>query len=520
MSSIQESLGFISESTIPTEPIKWLMVTNQRNLFFMLGAGLIMPPAGFGKKYYEDPLLSFPGWIPVFLNQVPKPAISVSVKEKDHLIACVLEISLRSLSGPVKAVQMNGDVEDIDFPKGVTGREAFLLLPAPLPVTFIESVTVETREEKIICEKDASDFDNVDFSSLAIKVLKSAFTRSTNVPWPPHLQINIAERSVPLERPASAGGALAMLAHLSNIGNLAISASRLAFDHGEIEDDLSAYRIIAASGSWFESQQSTNGYSASAQQFWDLVDRLIESRSQSGSLAAMDVVLVGLKESSEKLDANARDGIERLSSDLKGLLGLGEYSITELLERHTKPLPRALILFFLKESCSELLEFRHELLTEYDYISAAILFGIRDRWLGLPIPLRKIPGLRNAGCHRMAVMSHRLVGSSLKFGEPPSRPMSLRELLRDKLWSKKQNEAALVLARKCGWNCISTRVSLGKGSYILEVDSGGMHLILEGEPKAVQSEAIYDCVLKHLAEMPVSEKIEFDVRKLLTGTSS
>ena len=40
-------------STEPNAPTRWLLVTNQRNLLYMLAAGLVMPPKGFGKKDKE-----------------------------------------------------------------------------------------------------------------------------------------------------------------------------------------------------------------------------------------------------------------------------------------------------------------------------------------------------------------------------------------------------------------------------------------------------------------------------------
>ena len=35
-------------------PDSGLLVTNHLNMMYMLAAGLVMPPAGFGDKYYRD----------------------------------------------------------------------------------------------------------------------------------------------------------------------------------------------------------------------------------------------------------------------------------------------------------------------------------------------------------------------------------------------------------------------------------------------------------------------------------
>ena len=117
-------------------------------------------------------------------------------------------------------------------------------------------------------------------------------------------------------------------------------------------------------------------------------------------------------------------------------------------------------------------------------------------------------------------MSHSLAENYLQFGDAPARPISLRELLRDLPWKKPQHEAALLLARKCQWDCIVTRVSLGKGEYRLEVDGQGVHFVLAGEPKAVKTEADYETVLKQIGEKPLPEKIEIAARALLKAPSA
>ena len=84
--------------------LKWRLVTNQRNLFYMLAAGMVMSPKGFGEKYYQDTLSSFPGWIPLFADNVPKAAIDLSVSERHHLIPCIVTIDLKNLHGGLVAM--------------------------------------------------------------------------------------------------------------------------------------------------------------------------------------------------------------------------------------------------------------------------------------------------------------------------------------------------------------------------------------------------------------------------------
>ena len=64
-----------------------------------------------------------------------------------------------------------------------------------------------------------------------------------------------------------------------------------------------------------------------------------------------------------------------------------------------------MILFFLRRDCADLLEFDDDRLNEADRLAAAVLFGLRDGWLGLPLRLRAVPGLSAAVSYRMARMA-------------------------------------------------------------------------------------------------------------------
>ena len=514
---------------------KWCFVTNHLNLFYMLGTGLLMSPAGFGDKYYQDTLNCFPGWLPFFPDSVPKAAIETSVQEKKHLIPCILEVDLGSLQGPVMAIDQQGKITQPRYPEGLTGNEAVLLLPAPLPATWIATVIFESKAHEDACIKDASDFDNVDLSAINLKNAKDLFDKqASNLPWPQQ-STEIQQRDVPLEKPLAAGAILAMLNHLGNSSDLAIDTARLAYDGVGLGSDRSEYRIVSAMKEWTQGNELGKDCGLSAKIYWNLVEGIVQSHANREGGTTLDVVLGQLEKARDNLDEEMRQvkarnnldeemrqGFEKLAGDLKGISRLGDHTITELFERHTKPLPRSLLIFFLRESCSAFLDFRHELLNEYDYVLTAVLFGARERWLGLPTSLRDMPGLKEACCHRMAAMSHQIAETLMDLGTAPARPESLRELLTKQPQLMKHQEAATLLARESGWDCIRTRISIGKGEHKLEVDGTGMiHFILNGEPKAVRTEVDYDAVLQKLAsEIAVPAKLDSDVRALLKGKSA
>ena len=70
----------------PSEaPREGLLATNHLNLLFMLSIGMVPAPGGFGKKYYRDPLGTYPGWVPLFTRKVFGPAIELAKEEADDL---------------------------------------------------------------------------------------------------------------------------------------------------------------------------------------------------------------------------------------------------------------------------------------------------------------------------------------------------------------------------------------------------------------------------------------------------
>ena len=65
---------------------------------YLLAAGLITGPRGFGRKYYRDALGALPGLIPLFAERIPVPVLQEAVAEGPHLrsvIAAITRIAVR-----------------------------------------------------------------------------------------------------------------------------------------------------------------------------------------------------------------------------------------------------------------------------------------------------------------------------------------------------------------------------------------------------------------------------------------
>ena len=217
------------EPALANVPTSGLLVTNHLNLMYMLAAGLVMPPAGFGDKYYADTLGTFPGWIPLFLDFPSKKAIELATSEADYLKPAIVRLDLSRLSGQMMAMSADG-VECRDFRAGVSGAEGMILVPAPLPTSWIEFIAFRTTDEMRGCLSDCEDHHNVALREYKPNSNKDKlFTKATSDPWP--LSNGAVERrSVPLDQPISAGGIMAMLQRFANLDDQAVQAYRISFN--------------------------------------------------------------------------------------------------------------------------------------------------------------------------------------------------------------------------------------------------------------------------------------------------
>ena len=509
-----------------------LLVTNHLNLMYMLAAGLVMPPAGFGDKYYRDPLECFPGWIPLFVDKVPREAIESSVQEAGHLGPTIVRIGLSGMSGSIVGIGEHGSRE-LHFPDQLDGTERVLLFPAPLPTSRIDSIDFESTDIRRACERDAKDFGNVPLEDFKRGLSKTRFTKAPDLPWPPPGEGPAARTAVPLERPLAVGGVMAMLLLFGNLGDRAVRASRDSFDPSDAPlRPFDGYPIPAGLATWVregvapppmppppEADRTTLQRVFQATLFWEVVERVIRWREDAGGAGGAEGVLLDhLAEASERLDPRVQAGIRKLHDTLESLTGLGDATASELFERHDTPLGRAMILFFLRRDGADLLDYRSDRLGEPDWLAAAILFGVRDGWLRLPLRLRNQSGLSAAVSHRMAEMSHRIAGTDLDLGEPPPRVRPLRECLGDSPsgWRRQERDAALALAWARKWDCVNTRIKLGAGEYKLEVKGGSTYLELPGEPRIspeIDRERFFDL----LAEARLDSEGEAKAREKLRG---
>ena len=419
--------------------LKRYLVTNHQNMLYMLAAGMVMGPAGFRGKHYSDLLSVYPGKIPLFYDKIkiPMDVLNHVTNERKYLLPCVATFDLNSLPDPVKTLSEKGDIREPRKTKRKRSDDIAILIPAPLPLTSLLSIHFRSSEDMQAFENAANDVSNVDLSLYSVKVQESLFSFGTKVnPQGQLFGDNGGDDSGGDTYPAfgqALGGVLAILYHAANRSDLGVAAYRVVTGaaHGKDHDLIQNDPILAELPNWVGGGEMSGQADVRARLFWGVIQELVAEQGQERPRTPIDVTFEFLENFDWRQDVKFRSRLEQLTADMRSFGGLGDGTITELLERHKGVLSRSLLLFCLREHCTDLLEFSHPLLDDAECLLAGILFGVRDSWLQLPKELRN-PEMVDYVSFRMADAEWRKRGrkpsEDKMFMQEPPRPEPLREL--------------------------------------------------------------------------------------------
>ena len=238
----------------------WHLATNQLNLMFLLAAGLITGPRGFGRKYYRDAFGAIPGLIPLFSERIPAAVLQEAVAEGSHLRSVIALIDLVALRGPVLAMTPDGKLRARDFPAGLAGDEALLLVPAPLPAHWITTLLFASAQHKTATQAEAAAYANVPLADYKQQVKARLFAGDALLPWPPSpcpasglnpaspplssVTLDLSAITDPSPGHVSAvGAALALLFALGNTGAATAAAARALWALPLASPDASAHPL-------------------------------------------------------------------------------------------------------------------------------------------------------------------------------------------------------------------------------------------------------------------------------------
>jgi len=498
----------------------WRFVTNQSNLLYSFAAGMVMSPGGYGHKYYIDNLQIFPGWIPLFRGRIPEGALSKPIEEGHGRIVCAAVVSLTGMFGRAYGMGNDGVIGEVKLEQGIPEDLEVLFVRAPFPIGRIEKVEFRNKEEKAAYLANEKNYGNIVSGGISLGINAALLKGGDARQWPPEGPSSLMEDEVSVDISQAYGGVCAVLGHLSNRSDYALRAMKVGFDpDSSPEND----RLLNMFAVWCRTGDASKLEDKATRVLFELAERIALARSDDAD--ALDILAEFLEvPGDDSMGDEARERLHALAKDVKKLAGFGDSTISEILGKHTKYFSRAVMLFALREYCSDLLEFRRQvpdtaLFSEKDEVAAAILFGAREGWLGLPAELKNVPGLADAVSHRMVDLAHRMADTGVTFGEAPERPKFLRErfVANGVPFGKIERRAAVEVARKKKWECLRTVVVLGKGDYRMKVDGRGMHIEFEGDAKSVETTVDEERFLEHLAMEADDPSVVKEAMKHLSG---
>lgn len=528
----QESYRAAAGGTDGSPPVDagsqtWLLPTNHLNMLYMLSAGMLMGPAGFGGKHYRDPANVFPGWLPLFRNKVPEAALDESVSERKNLQSCIAGIDIKKVRGPVRLVTRDGNVRDISLPATIDGDVAALLVPAPLPLTLLTRLRFLSEEGRTQFDRFARDDPTIDLARIHIEVLGRSSSETLKMIWPPAQPWTAAapgEGDKPPARGQAIGGVLAMLYHLANRSDLCCSAYRIVTGAGTADDDdaLGRDAVLRELPRWLADGAVSSDAPPNACLYWGVAQTLVDARLSNSTSKPVDSVVEYLagKLENEK-DKELRSRLGKLIRTMRDTFGMSKGTVSDLLKQHPGSLSRPLLLLCLRERCKDLLEFSELNLRDEELVLAAILFGIREGgWRKLPSELRRPEALTSYVTSRMfEVEQERRGDGRLALDSAPSRPKPLRELVPadHRTWGKELKDGLVRFVSERNWtNCIVTHFRLPEGNYQLRVSSEGVDIVVHGVIQPLRTEIDREILFKRLSQWPpLPTEIEDELRSSL-----
>ncbi len=534
-SDIEDSNATQKEPTIDSPSVEistqiWRLSTNHLNMARMLSVGMFMSPNGFNGKYYRDPSQVTPGLIPLFRNGVPEVALADAISDNKILRNCIAEITVEYLRGKIWLVKRSGEILESSAPTTIDGEVTALLVPAPLPLSYLKKLRFCSEQDQREFEARVQDDPTSSLSQIRAEIESEFCAENVSMTWPPSYDPKIASLQIDKQpvRGQVIGAVLAILFHLANRSDLCGAVYRLATSTGPDVDRAVFMQdpIMAEFPSWLKSAKIANSAPFKARMFWGVANALMDARLDNHTSNPVDYVLEYLDNlMMSESDKRKQTHLSKLIKSMKDTYGMGRGSIGDLFKTYPGPLSRALLLLCLREKCVDLLEFFHPGLKDEELLLAAILFGVREGgWRKLPLALRKPDTLADFVMQRMCNTEHQgRAQGGLAFTSDPPRPVPLRELVPSgDSWSTSLEKESLGgFALRNGWSdCIKTHVRLPKGEYHANNSQDGVEYTFQGPHDFTHYTVVKEKILSRIAQWPpLQPEIEEELREILKRES-
>lgn len=456
---------------------KWLLPTNTENLGVMIAQGLISDQQGFS-KYYLDILSERIGYIPIIRENEEQGLLSAALKmatsEDSGLTPCIIEINLKNIECG-KILTEDGtltDIVDIFASNDDTSYPGKILIPAPLPLSCIAKVLFETKKKMDeFIHNTETIYRNIPLMTItpeapkyAKKFFNTAQQSSLNPPndnydairrspltltseqdqtqSPPSIR-SAETNAINYKKAYSLGGLLGSLFYYTKNGTLSADAFH-AICNTNRDNNSSIYDFPLIYNFFYLTESSLTGTNPTNMMFNKVLDTIVNSSKKECKNSLIEL----LRSDTLSVDNNFKESANKLADELIAFerteidKTVSEiFSESQTAEDKTS-IKLLLLMFFHREDVKALTDFALEILKEEDYILFAMLFGARDKFIGLPKFLREYQGLQLYISNLMAQYAHDLAQTGITFKKIKS-PLTMIDMLKpSKLefisWTSKQ----------------------------------------------------------------------------------
>jgi len=392
---------------------RWYMPTNTDNLRMIIAQGLISSPKGFS-KYYSDVLELFPGYVPLFRNRIQPDILDSVVSEVKGLTPCILEFDLNKIEGLAKTIS-NSELIDVLLKEVDKENNDLLLLLAPIPISCISKVIFKTNADKKAFEDDAELYSNVPINTLKLHYTKTdqkLFEVKPDITDYPIAKLKSMEfntsNNTNYNKIYAFGGMLTNMFYFAKNGTI----SNEVFLSCTSGKKIGGYNDLSYIVDYFyNSEKSENNNHL----YHSIVDVAVRSKDfKEGIIEFLesDTKTVNMANKLKTFEAISDKPVSEEFSDAKTLLG------------------KVLLMLFHRENTEGLMEYNLDVFTEEDYLTFAVLFGIRDKFIKVPKFLRESGDLQNFISVKMANYAHENLNSQIKFKES-RQPLTIMDMLKN-----------------------------------------------------------------------------------------
>ncbi len=493
---------------------------------YLLAHGLFLDFRDFGEKYYPDLLQFTPGYVAFFNKSLSQHDIK-RVSTENYHFPVIAQISLDGFQGSVQGICEDGSQMEIVLPCNQTTRPIrMILITAGFATAAVEKLIFQSKKDKDTFVDRAENLGNVPVSQFSLETVGGLFSQNhRDVDWHAISQsIPATDHSPHILNALGVGGAMAMVYQLAQRSKV---ASRLYRSLTNQTDPMStkdkADPVLSYMTDWVNEITPYSGSDIRLRLFWDIVQYLASHALNEDEVQYQVLKILKSFMDDAGIENSVKERLSALYHDIVGLKGFGGERLSTLFQKHNRPLSKALICLFQYKECTEFLGL--SLLPGFDdnsCLTAAVLFGVREKWDRLPNGLRRSQTFSRFISAYMMHLAYRRRGYNLKWKTPPESPQPLTGLLLPEILpsgkqQEKLKETRLYLSRKMKWDCIATSIDLGAGKYEMEVKPSGVRLRLHGDVKCVNTEidlGKFSSGLSHLP-LPLDEKLEWEIREKL-----